>query len=378
MSKTAIIGGESLSKNEMEKLKQFEKDPLMSQLLNKLIESAKVDAVKESKEKKICPCAVEVQRKNALEILEKDNEKEMFVYAQGDSKEKIYTQCTRPIYEKDNEKEKFCWKHSQVNAQHPENIILFEKIKESDTSRSLGMDDTVFTTSPASKTAKDTLNFICSYEIKKAFAEALGEDVPEQPTDTTEDEKEVKVVDDQDEEVEETVEGASEEAGDEEENAEEDEIDCQEITTNDGRQLYWNSQTNQIYSPEGDESGKELGILTPVAELTTLQLNGVYQIVANPIEYNSVNYLRCALSDKLYQSADSEMKLVGKVTMQKNGEYKVHLAQEKKATPAKKEVPKKEATSSKKESTPAKKSESSSTKKETTPAKKSSSASTKK
>jgi hypothetical protein len=356
MSAAAIKGSESLSKNDMEKLKQLEKDPMMSQLLSKLIESAKVTAVKESKEKKVCPCAVEVLRKNALEILEKDNEKELFVYAQGDGKEKIYTQCSRPIYEKDNEKEKFCWKHSQVNVLHPENVILFEKIKESDTSRTLGMDDQYFTATPISKTAKDTLNFICSYEIKKAFAEALGEEIPENIS--TENETVVKVLeDDQEIDIEEQIEEEEEVVEDEEadeDKEDEEEVDCKEITTNDGRTLYFNSESKQVYSPEGDESGKELGILTEVSELTTLQLNGVYQIVAAPIEFNSIDYLRCALSDKLYQFIDNEMKLVGKVTMQKNGEYKVHLTPDKKTISTKKEIPKKEATTVKKDSVPKK------------------------
>ena len=95
-----LVNNQNLSKKDMDKLKKFEEDPLMSQLINKLIKSGVETALKESQKKTICPVAVKVAKKKALELLEKDDDKhELIIYQASGQKDQIFTQCTRPQYE---------------------------------------------------------------------------------------------------------------------------------------------------------------------------------------------------------------------------------------------------------------------------------------
>ena len=320
---------EQMSPADMKKLKELEKDPIMSQLLNKLIDSRVETAIKESKEKKICPCAVVVSKKKAQEILESELEEDkvpLHISTIGtDGKEQISTQCTRPTYEK----EKYCWKHCQVSAKNPDNIIPFEKIKEDVKGREATLDDEIFTTT-ATKQSKDILNFIRTPSLVNIFAEAIGHKGAVNISIS-------KIVDTDADADAEADEEADEEA-DADADEEESEAQCKEVTTTDGRTLYLAEDTGTIYSPEGDDGGKELGTLMTVSDKTTLEIDGENKIVANEVKYNKKDYYRCALSDVLYQSVDDKLVNVGKVAMQKNGEYKVTL------TPAKKEtVPAKKA-----------------------------------
>jgi len=310
-----LMSDKMMSKEDLAKLSKLEKDPVMSQLLNKLIESRIETAIKESKEKKICPCSVVVGKKKAMEILESESEEdkvELFISSVED-KDQIFTQCTRPTYEK----EKYCWKHCQVYTSKPDNIVMFEKIKQDVKSREAKLEDEIFTIT-SSKQSKETLNFIRSQNLINIFAKAIGHEG--EVNINIKKSASIKDTDDDDNEVADADE-AEEEAADDAS----DEVQCKEISTSDGRKLYLDEATGQIYSPEGDDQGKELGVLMTVDDKTSLEIDGEHKIVAKEHKYNKKDYFRCALSDKLYQSVEDKLSLVGKVTAQKNGEYKVTL-----------------------------------------------------
>jgi len=329
---TILKSKEQMSAADMKKLKELEKDPIMSQLLNKLIESRIETAIKESKEKPICPSAVIVSKKNAQKALESTEEEDkipLFISAIGpDGKEQIYTHCTRPTYKK----EKYCWKHCQVSEKKPDNIIPFEKIKEDVKSRPAELGDEIFTVT-STKQTKETLNFLRTKELVNIFAKAIGHTGA---VNINIQKKEKKVAED-DADADEDADEDADDDEDKDDDEDEDETSCKEIMTSDGRKLYLDEATDTVYSPEGDDAGKELGTLKTVSDKTTLEIDGEFKIVANEVKYNKKDYYRCALSDVLYQDIAGDDKLVnvGKVALQKNGEYKVTLtAAPKKAAPA--------------------------------------------
>jgi len=361
MEALANMNTENLSKKDLAKFKQLEKDPLMSQLISKLVQNEIKVAIEKSNEKKICPASVKMGKKKALELLENGNEKyELYIFQEEGQKTQVFTQCTRPQYQD----EKHCWKHCQVYSENPDNVIAFDKIKENDNSREADADDEFFKATPVKKSAnKEFINFIRSDEMIKIFKEAIGDaigNLSEANEDDEQSETEANDVDDEDEdeqseaeakddeededeqseteakddeeveEANEADEDAEEAEDDEDEEDEEDEdedgLECKEITTSDGRLLYLDDKTQTIYSPDGDDGGSEMGTLVAVSDKTSLEIDGKSHIVAKPINYQKKEYQRCVLSDKLYQKVGKQLKQVGKVQKLKNGDYKVTLS----------------------------------------------------
>lgn len=339
METLAKINTENLSKKDMAKLKQLEKDPLMSQLISKLVQNEVKDAIKKSSEKIICPASVKMGKKKALELLESGNEKslELFIHQLEGQKAQVFTQCTRPQYEDD----KYCWKHCQVYSQNPDNVITFDKIKENEESREADPDDDFFKAAPPKKPAnKEIINFIRSEEMINIFKEAIGDaldnmvedvddDTADQQSESDADEADEDEVEDDDQQSEADAEAEDDEVeeadDDDDEEGDEDALECKEITTTDGRLLYLDEDSKIIYSPDGDDGGSEMGTLIQVADKTSLMIDDKFHIVANPINYQKKQYQRCALSDKLYQKVGKQLKQVGKVQKLKNGDYKVTL-----------------------------------------------------
>ena len=102
-------------------------------------------------------------------------------------------------------------------------------------------------------------------------------------------------------------------------------IEVEEITTKNGRQLYYDKENNRVLEPEGDGEGAELGELIKTTNKDAdVEYDGEFYFIGRHEKYNGVEYTICALSDKVF---DSKMKLVGSVV--KNDPLEIKLKKKK-------------------------------------------------
>jgi len=321
------------------------KDPQYQELFKKFLKS-QADG-KEIKSKPTCPSAVKIATKADVN---KSIEENINVYClkSKDNKSEYYRHCTRPVTEgKQN-----CHSHNKQVESNPDHVLNFEDdVVNNSNSIKMGKGDIlVIKKQPSNKTTDENPDPIIVVKISKNIKDQLSkfantnlDDTKEkEETDSEENEKaesdfednesneedeEIETEEVEATEIEEAVEETEEEEEEEDEEDEEDEgTDCKEFQTKDGRTLYLEPNENQILELDDQGEGTPLGVYTVVNDKNApIEMNGEQVIAANDFKQGKFNYLRCGLSNKLYQQKEKNIIKVGRVDVTKNGTFKVFL-----------------------------------------------------
>ena len=100
-----------------------------------------------------------------------------------------------------------------------------------------------------------------------------------------------------------------------------DGVSCIPITTNNGKQLWYNKENNIVYEPEGEDGGEEIGILKEISnEYHTIVYNKKLYTVLKEININKRGTIYCCvITNSLF---DLNNEFIGSRTKLKNNTYK--------------------------------------------------------
>jgi hypothetical protein len=157
--------------------------------------------------------------------------------------------------------------------------------------------------------------------------ETSVKDDPEEDDETSvkddpEEDDETSVKDDLEEDDETSVKDDPEEEDSEESDSDSEGVPCNEIRTNKNKLLWFNEKTGDVYEPEGDDGGLEIGVLTEISkEFHNIQYNKkFYTVLAEIIDKNKDNkkIFCCVLTNSLF---DSDLNFIGtrELIKDKNG-----------------------------------------------------------
>jgi hypothetical protein len=106
--------------------------------------------------------------------------------------------------------------------------------------------------------------------------------------------------------------------------SEDSDIVCVEIVSRQGKLLYLDTSNMKMYSPEGDDSGHEIGIMTKVMDHNAcINKDGDFFIVAKPFNDKRHDYCYCVLTKQCYLVKNSELTRRGSVNISNSGEITI-------------------------------------------------------
>lgn len=290
--------------------------------------------VKDGMNRSICPSSVKITSRPAVNKYLEEGKRSVYEVItkkdDGKTETAYYTSCTRTI----NGGKKYCYKHNDVFEKNPEKISDFEDIISN--AKRLEKKDTLDVKVKETRKTTDTnpdpiIAITMTKEIKKMFANVMKQMASEDnilPSDTknsSSSEEEVEA--DAEPEVESEKDSSDDASSEsEKEKSDDDETDAIPITTKDGRELGLEQDTELVYDVDSDGNGTELGKLTSVSDDSApIEYQGSNCIVAVELNDGGIDYLRCAVSNKLYKKGSKSIVKVGKVNKIKTGGYKVIL-----------------------------------------------------
>jgi hypothetical protein len=126
------------------------------------------------------------------------------------------------------------------------------------------------------------------------------------------------------EDAEDAVDAEDAEDDDASENESDSGVSCIQIETLKGKILWLNQENNCIYEPEGDDEGKELGILKKIKKknATILYKDDYYTVIEERDHEKKGEIYRCVLSNNLF---DKKMNLIGTLEHLRNNEYRYNF-----------------------------------------------------
>jgi hypothetical protein len=102
----------------------------------------------------------------------------------------------------------------------------------------------------------------------------------------------------------------------------EEQISCEEITTLKGETLFYDKNTNIVYRPDQDESGKDIGFLTEIIKkYSTIYFEEnkkYYTVITDIKDSTGTEYKRCTITDKFF---NKKLKFMGKLSLIENNKY---------------------------------------------------------
>jgi hypothetical protein len=297
-------------------------------------------------DKTICPASVKIASKPQVNKFIDEGRRDVYKVSKSDDdgKEQIsyYTQCTRTL---GNSASKYCYKHHQMFQDNPDKLndfedIIVDAIKMNKADKlEIKVKETRQTTDP---NPDPILIVNVNNDMKKMFAKTLAS-INESSSDAknaSDDDKSAsdddnasnddnasdddKSASDDDNETN----GPSDDDKDEVDSDASDSDDGTEaiaIETKDGRELHLDQDSDDIYDVDDDGNGTLMGKLTNVSDSKApIEYNGSNCIVAVDVDIQNKknNYVRCALSNKLYEKKGSKLVKVGRVSSTKNGGFK--------------------------------------------------------
>ena len=104
-------------------------------------------------------------------------------------------------------------------------------------------------------------------------------------------------------------------------NSDDEGVSCIPIYTNKNKLLWYNSEDQTVYEPEGDDGGKEIGILKEISkEYHTINYNDKsYTVLIELSDKSKGKIYCCVLTDSLF---DKKLNFIGVRTKVKNNEYR--------------------------------------------------------
>lgn len=310
-------------------------DPDLLKLAQQL--AKQMNSGKESKrtknDKSICPAAVKVQTKGRVN--DKIEKGETVYRLKNDNKDEYFSSCTRTILEG----KKLCFKHNEAQSKNPDNLYMFDDISGNNDSYKMGKKDLleVRKTSNKKESTQKNPNPIITVSLTKALRDQMesfvdadtdNKDHDDDPTDDHDESQEESDNEEASVHEEETPEqeDASEESEQEEDS--DDEASTIEFSTKDGRTLYLDQSNETVYELDDESEGVEIGKLMTVNDSSApIYLESMKSdcIVGTELVDNGKEYIRCTVSNKLYQQKAKNLVLVGHVNVAKNKSLKVVL-----------------------------------------------------
>ena len=309
-------------------------DPDLLKLAKQL--ASKMKTGKET-DKSICKAAVKIPTKNRInDKIQKGD----VVYRMKDSndKEGYFSHCILSCVDGED----YCFKHNK----NPDNFLVFEDIVSNNDSYKMGKGDLlkvrktsnkktttdknpnpIITVSLSNKLRKQILSLAnldnetdSISEVEEEEKSVVEESEKEDDASTEEIEKEVVKDDSENNSENDSENDSDDDSG--------DEASTISILTKDGRELYLDQDDNTVYELDDDNEGVDIGKLIPVNDSTApifMDEMSSNCIVGKELVDKGKDYIRCTVSNKLYQKKSKKMNCIGHVNIAKNGSLKVVL-----------------------------------------------------
>lgn len=303
--------------------------------------------VRTKNDKMTCPAAVKSSTKAGTN--EKITGGANVYRLKNNNKDEYYSACTRTIFEG----KKLCFKHDKAYSSDKNKIHFFEDIVSNNDAYKMTKKDLleVKKTSLKKENTTNNPNPIIAVSLTKALRDLMesfvnpnsdkeskskvdseSEKESEKESDKESDNESDKESDNEsDKESKSKVDSESinqsemkkdsDEDSDKEEDSD-DEATTVELLTKDGRKLYLDQSDDAVYDLDEDGEGVNIGELMPCNDSSApIYLDSLKTdcIVGKVLIHNDNEFIRCVLSNKLYEKSGKSLTIVGHVNITKNG-----------------------------------------------------------